>query len=243
MKHRYYIALCTLFLFFVYGLVSAEITPQTLIIVDSNGDGGDTTPGNGVCKTAANTCTLRAAIQEANATATIDQIAFNSNMTIVLTAGALPLISADDLAITALGGVNINGNDQANIFTIGGGRNTIAGLNLYNTATNTGALIHVNATAQDSQIFGNRLGTATDGATCSSCNGGYIGVSIGGAGAVRTYIYNNLIRCHAFAGINLQSNSAFIGLTPASAAAGNVIQDNQDAISANTISSVTIRQR
>ncbi len=40
--------------------------PQTFEI-SSLGDQPDTAPGNGVCATAANTCTLRAAIQEANA--------------------------------------------------------------------------------------------------------------------------------------------------------------------------------
>ena len=35
--------------------------------VNSNGDGGDLLPGNGTCATLTNVCTLRAAVQEANA--------------------------------------------------------------------------------------------------------------------------------------------------------------------------------
>jgi CSLREA domain-containing protein len=46
--------------------------------VNSTGDGADAAPGNGVCQTATpGECTLRAAIQEANATPAADTINFN----------------------------------------------------------------------------------------------------------------------------------------------------------------------
>lgn len=45
--------------------------------VNSTGDGADANPGDGVCDDGAGNCTLRAAIQEANATAGSDTIAFN----------------------------------------------------------------------------------------------------------------------------------------------------------------------
>lgn len=46
--------------------------------VNSNGDGADAVPGDGVCMVAsASVCTLRAAIQEANATPALDDIAFD----------------------------------------------------------------------------------------------------------------------------------------------------------------------
>jgi CSLREA domain-containing protein len=38
------------------------------LAVDSTGDAGDASPGDGVCATAGGECTLRAAIEEANAT-------------------------------------------------------------------------------------------------------------------------------------------------------------------------------
>ncbi|HET7445498.1 MAG TPA: right-handed parallel beta-helix repeat-containing protein [Solirubrobacterales bacterium] len=44
--------------------------------VDSTGDQQDQTPGNGVCATVAATCTLRAAIEEANDEASADTITF-----------------------------------------------------------------------------------------------------------------------------------------------------------------------
>jgi len=49
-----------------------------MLTVNSTGDGGDASPGDGVCQTATpGECTLRAAIQEANANPGTDTIAFN----------------------------------------------------------------------------------------------------------------------------------------------------------------------
>src|SRR5690242_1332397 len=44
--------------------------------VDSTGDQTDSTPGDGLCRTALSTCTLRAAIEESNAEPTADAIDF-----------------------------------------------------------------------------------------------------------------------------------------------------------------------
>src|SRR6187455_523083 len=44
--------------------------------VDSTGDESDANTGDNVCQTAGGTCTLRAAIEQANATAGADTIAF-----------------------------------------------------------------------------------------------------------------------------------------------------------------------
>lgn len=48
-----------------------------IFVVDSTGDQSDLVPGNGLCLTGAGTCTLRAAIEEANALAGTDNIHFN----------------------------------------------------------------------------------------------------------------------------------------------------------------------
>src|SRR5207253_3349619 len=42
------------------------VTCPASFTVNSNGDDGDNNPGDGICATAGNVCTLRAAIQEAN---------------------------------------------------------------------------------------------------------------------------------------------------------------------------------
>src|SRR3990172_8219355 len=47
----------------------AALAPAITITVDSTIDAVDAVPGNGVCATAGSVCTLRAAIQEANALA------------------------------------------------------------------------------------------------------------------------------------------------------------------------------
>lgn len=63
----------------------AATTAQAAIVftVDSTSDGVDDNPGNGICHTADGTCTLRAAIMEANRTP-------NAGATIVLPASAVP---------------------------------------------------------------------------------------------------------------------------------------------------------
>src|SRR5215471_10940261 len=59
-----------------------EIEPRALALgttftVNDTGDGADANIGDGICDNGHNKCTLRAAIQEANAHAGIDRINFN----------------------------------------------------------------------------------------------------------------------------------------------------------------------
>ncbi len=69
--------------------------------VNNSGDAGDANPGNGTCATSGGVCTLRAAIQEANALAGTDTINIPA-MTIVVNS---------ELLVTQ--SVTINGNSQA----------------------------------------------------------------------------------------------------------------------------------
>src|SRR4051812_40670116 len=55
---------------FAPAVFAATFTVNTVV------DAPDSAPGNGICRTAAGTCSLRAAIQEANATTAVDTIAF-----------------------------------------------------------------------------------------------------------------------------------------------------------------------
>jgi len=67
-----------------------------IFVVDSTGDGVDSNIGNGVCRAAGNVCTLRAAIQEANALAGTDTIHFNiggGGPQTISPASALPTIT------------------------------------------------------------------------------------------------------------------------------------------------------
>jgi hypothetical protein len=102
----------------------AYFSPAATFTVNNNGDSVDVTPGNGICADADGNCTLRAAIQEANASAGIDLITFdltNTPATIQLNASLSPA----ELAITET--VTING-PGARLLTISGNVNTINGV-------------------------------------------------------------------------------------------------------------------
>ncbi len=81
----------------ILGLVASLIIVTTAhaatFVVDSTGDQSDGVPGNGVCLTIVNTCTLRAAIEEANAFAGADTVNFNiagAGVQTITAATALP---------------------------------------------------------------------------------------------------------------------------------------------------------
>ena len=96
---------------------SIEATTAILTVNDL-GDASDAAAGNGVCATAEGTCTLRAAIQEANTLAGADTIAFTVVGTITL-AEALPMITSD-LAINGPGAaqLTISGAGSVDIFRV-----------------------------------------------------------------------------------------------------------------------------
>ncbi|MEN9643570.1 MAG: hypothetical protein RL238_239 [Actinomycetota bacterium] len=82
-------------------VVLAPVTVSTVsaaaIVVDSTGDEPDTNPGDGQCRTAFLTCTLRAAIMESNAVVTSDDITFNLDGTgphTIVPATPLPAITS-----------------------------------------------------------------------------------------------------------------------------------------------------
>ncbi len=82
-----------------------------IFVVNSTADAVDAAPGNGICATASGVCTLRAAVQEANALAGPDTIQFTGT-TITLTGAAGEDAGASgDLDVTAAGGpLTIVGN-------------------------------------------------------------------------------------------------------------------------------------
>jgi Right handed beta helix region len=61
-----------------FGIVASAAVPATAAtyVVNNNGNASDSSVGNGVCRTSGSVCTLRAAIQEANATTALDTITF-----------------------------------------------------------------------------------------------------------------------------------------------------------------------
>ncbi|MEM7585968.1 MAG: hypothetical protein AAF560_21440 [Acidobacteriota bacterium] len=80
--------------------VSPRPTPKAggAFVVDSAGDGDDAMPGDSLCETATTTCTLRAAIDEANALGGLDTITFSASIVTAIAVGS-PLIVTDPLVI------------------------------------------------------------------------------------------------------------------------------------------------
>src|ERR1043166_1940152 len=78
----------------LFKLLQPAAHAATVFTVNSTGDGSDSKPSDGGCDDGAGNCTLRAAIQQANATPGADTINFSVTGTINLT-GALPVLSTD----------------------------------------------------------------------------------------------------------------------------------------------------
>ncbi|MCC5954249.1 MAG: CSLREA domain-containing protein [Acidimicrobiia bacterium] len=88
------------------------------LVVDSDLDGGDAVPGDGVCATAGGGCTLRAAVDEANASPTVDRITIAPGVNPTLAARPLDLDEDDN----ASGDLDVHGT-----VVIEGGGATISG--------------------------------------------------------------------------------------------------------------------
>jgi hypothetical protein len=76
------------------GLLQPTAYAASTFTVSSTGDGGDSNIGDGLCDDGAGNCTLRAAVQQANAAPGADTINFSVTGTINL-AAALPALSSD----------------------------------------------------------------------------------------------------------------------------------------------------
>ncbi|PYM13588.1 MAG: hypothetical protein DMD81_20655, partial [Candidatus Rokuibacteriota bacterium] len=112
--------------------------------VDSTADAEDANPGDGVCATAAGACTLRAAIQEANALPGLDIIVLPAG-TYVLTLGELEIQS--DLVIDGAGAnqTTVDGNHLGRVFSV--------------TAGSTASILHVSiANGRDAPTLGAKGG-------------------------------------------------------------------------------------
>ena len=104
--------------------------------VNQSGDAADATPGNGVCATAGAVCTLRAALQEANALAGVDTINFaigSGPQTIAVSGTALPISSSLTIDATTQPGSGSSPRillDGANAVTSGFDFGSVGSLNV-----------------------------------------------------------------------------------------------------------------
>ena len=125
-----------------FWLVTAAYAQAAVFTVNTNVDLPDANPGNGVCETAPGNgaCTLRAAIQEANALAGVDQIFCRPNTYLLTVVSELGI--TDSLTITGGGASTtiIDGNKSvrpnSRVLVIGSGVTVnISGVTIRNGGT------------------------------------------------------------------------------------------------------------
>ena len=162
----------------------------TSFMVNDLGDAVDATPGNSVCATAGGVCTLRAAIQEANAIgATCTPLTINFSVTGTINlATALPRITHPNLTITGPG---------ANVLTVNAGNFQIFWLQ------GTGLFQLSNLKVTGGGGAGNASALDTDGYTTTVSNCEFDGN--GGIAAITSF--NNLTMTNC-----LVNNSSFLGV-------------------------------
>ena len=130
-------------------LIPPIVAHAATLTVNDLGDAADANPGNGVCATAGGVCTLRAAIEEANANGTTDDT-INFSVTGTINVSGSTLLISHNMTINGPGAsqLSISGAGQQifNVFTgvifnlqsvtvaNGGG---FAGGGLYNNGTTT----------------------------------------------------------------------------------------------------------
>jgi len=97
-------------------IAESNHAPNATFTVNSSGDQSDVTPGDGICATPGGTCTLRAAIQEANALPGSDTILFNIRGTGGSCPSLVTIQPGSDLIIDAAdnNGLTIDGYSQCN---------------------------------------------------------------------------------------------------------------------------------
>ncbi|MBI4932966.1 MAG: pre-peptidase C-terminal domain-containing protein [Actinobacteria bacterium] len=115
----------------VVGVTAPTPASAATLTVNSSLDEPDTTPGDGACLTSVGSCTLRAAIQEANAFAGADTISF-------AIAGTAPIVITPGSALPAITSqIAIDGYSQSGavVNNAGVGTNAVYGIELHGAAT------------------------------------------------------------------------------------------------------------
>jgi CSLREA domain-containing protein len=159
----------------------------TTITVNSTGDAVDASAGNGVCETAAGNgvCTLRAAIQESNANAGTDTIAFNiggGGAVTIAVASGMPTttdpVVIDGTTQPGWSGAPIvqltGGGPSGSGLKISGGSSTVRGLviNRFNQA--------IELDSANNRVEGCYIGTDPTGTTVTGYGNSDFGVVIAG---------------------------------------------------------------
>lgn len=240
MKHRRALGLlaavlCALIIAFVCSALLASSVQAASFVVNSCGDAADANVGDGVCATAGGVCTLRAALQEANANgATADTITFSVGCTITLTAG-LPALSAGNTTIAGanqtvtIDGSSLVGPTSACLDVSSAG-NTIRGL----------IITHCSGRAINVSAANNTIGGAT-AAERNVISGNGCGVSIRGSYASGNRVIGNYIGTNATGDTALpnQGNGVEVSLASYNTIGGS-IDGERNVISGNSRHGVKI---
>lgn len=215
-------------------------------VVNSTVDVVDAAPGNGACATAECICTVRAAIQEANAlsgadTIVFDPSAFSVPKTITL-GSALPAI-AQDLTITGPGAnvLTVDANQTGSVFRIASGVSTTTMSDLTMTGGKAGASsgggIHSQATLLTLTNVTIRGNTANYGGGIFQSGTIVINnctisgnTAVAGGGGIINYINGTLTLNNS----TVSGNSAGFGGGIAASNYGNTLILNNSTVSGNT---------
>ncbi len=219
--------------------------PGTLIVNDT-GDAGDETPGDGTCRTAGGVCTLRAAIQEANALTSCSG-AITINFTILNTdpgfAGGVFTIQPGSALPTITHPVTIDGYSQtgASVNTASNDTDNAVILIVLD-GTNAGASVHglVVTNVGPNLIKGLAInhfsgnGIGIIGGSGTTITGNFIGTNAAGtaaapnglAGVLIDGSSSNLIGCTTVDERNIISGNSGEGVELNNGASNNTVQGN-----------------
>ncbi|MBI1761578.1 MAG: putative Ig domain-containing protein [Acidobacteria bacterium] len=190
--------------------------------VNDLGDAPDQTPGDFLCQAASGACTLRAAIQEANAITACTPLTINFSVTGTINlATALPALNHPNLTINGNGAANsiISGNDAVQVFSVNAGANaTLSGLAITHGRAsvgggilNNGTLTVTNSTISNNAATSSGGGFANDNnATLTVTNSTISGnTAVFGAGGI-----------YHFSGTLILTNSTVSGNTASTSGGG-----------------------
>jgi len=237
------LVLVTILLLALLGARPAPVLAASFVVNSAADDANahDWLPGDGLCADSWGRCTLRVAIEEANAWPGADTITFANSMYILLdtTEGALPQIT-EQLRIDASSAWN-TAADQPGV-TVSGGNQSFPGLFLSTDSCEVYGLFLINFTdAIDIRSAYNTIGNPIQGQrNVISSNGNY-GVSIYGPTAHHNVVSGNWIGL-SITGDTKQPNHG--GVRISGGAYENTIGGDMpgkgNVISGNTYNGVTI---
>ncbi len=151
-------------LLLVYGMTSVPVYAATFL-VDDSGDASDADTSNGVCATVDGTCTLRAAIEQANANGAADIINFDGSVTSINIGTELAISS--DITING-SGVTVDNTGTGRVFFINAGSVIISGLTITGGTATDGGGLYVSGSLADVTLQGGAQVTGNNATTWGS---------------------------------------------------------------------------